>query len=67
MYKRIVLHLVFWVISFLIFANATALGKLGYVDWIYSAIWFCIFLPIFYLSFASVFLLDATKEEEKKK
>lgn len=67
MFKRIILHLIFWALSFLIFAKATALGELGYVDWIYSAIWFCIFLPIFYLSFASVFLIDTQKEEKKKK
>jgi hypothetical protein len=67
MLKRVVLHLAFWVLSFLIFTKSTAVGNVGYVDWFYSAIWFCILIPIFYSSFASVFLLDTKKVDEEKK
>lgn len=67
MFKRILLHLIFWVISYLIFTQATAIGQVGYVDWFYSAIWFCILIPIFYLSFASVFFLETKHEEEKNR
>lgn len=67
MFKRILLHLIFWVISYLIFTKANAIGELGYVDWVYSAIWFAILIPVFYLSFASLSRFLAGKIFHHKK
>lgn len=60
--SKILLHCLFWVLSFLIFARANALGEIGYVDWIYSTVWFIILIPVFYVSFYSLhlFLVDKT-------
>jgi sensor histidine kinase YesM len=64
--KRILYHLFFWVLSYLLFTQATAIGSVGYVDWVYSGVWFFIFMSFFYISyFATVLLFDDLEDEEK--
>lgn len=64
--RRIILHFVFWVLSYLLFTQATAVGTVGYVDWVYSGVWFSIFILFFYLSyFVTGILFEDLDDEEK--
>jgi|GEM_PF-2685306 len=66
MIKRFALHISFWIISFLIFTKANAIGDLGYVDWVYSSIWYVLIIPVFYLSFTGIYLIDSKQQKNKK-